>query len=39
MERFQISKNYGRHNFYDLGNILWKEILLGMNLLDKNFEN
>jgi len=28
--------DYGRHNFYDLGNTLWYQILLGMNLLDKN---
>jgi tryptophan halogenase len=28
--------DYGRHNFYDLGNTLWYQILLGMNILDKD---
>ena len=28
--------DYGRNNFYDLGNTLWYQILMGMKLLDKN---
>lgn len=28
--------DYGRNNFYDLGNTLWYQILMGMKLLDKD---
>ena len=28
--------DYGRNNFYELGNTLWYQILIGMKILDKN---